>query len=62
VLGLVATGIVGGVFSQAAHAEDVKTIKIGPRRRPLVDCVSACLACTSTSFILPSFVFTHVES
>ncbi|OEL15751.1 Oxygen-evolving enhancer protein 3-1, chloroplastic [Dichanthelium oligosanthes] len=29
VLGLVATGIVGGVFSQAAHAEAVKTIKIG---------------------------------
>uniref|UniRef100_A0A0A9CNM2 PSBQ1 n=1 Tax=Arundo donax TaxID=35708 RepID=A0A0A9CNM2_ARUDO len=29
VLGLVATGIVGGAFSQAAQAEAVKTIKIG---------------------------------
>ncbi|XP_062190066.1 oxygen-evolving enhancer protein 3-1, chloroplastic [Phragmites australis] len=29
VLGLVATGIVGGAFSQAVHAETVKTIKIG---------------------------------
>ncbi|CAN6211890.1 unnamed protein product [Urochloa humidicola] len=34
VLGLVATGIVGGVFSQAAHAEPVKTIKIGPPPPP----------------------------
>lgn len=34
VLGLVATGIVGGVFSQAAHAEAVKTIKIGPPPPP----------------------------
>uniref|UniRef100_A0A804MRN0 Uncharacterized protein n=1 Tax=Zea mays TaxID=4577 RepID=A0A804MRN0_MAIZE len=29
VLGLVATGIVGGALSQAVHAETVKTIKIG---------------------------------
>ncbi|WP_171260649.1 photosystem II protein PsbQ, partial [Acinetobacter baumannii] len=29
VLGLVATGIVGGAFSQAAQAGAVKTIKIG---------------------------------
>ncbi|CAN6168315.1 unnamed protein product [Urochloa humidicola] len=34
VLGLVATGIVGGVFSQAAHAEGTKTIKIGPPPPP----------------------------
>ncbi|CAO1941721.1 unnamed protein product [Urochloa humidicola] len=34
VLGLVATGIVGGVFSQAAYAEGTKTIKIGPPPPP----------------------------
>ncbi|KAK3127287.1 hypothetical protein QOZ80_7AG0571000 [Eleusine coracana subsp. coracana] len=34
VLGLVATGVVGGVFSQAVNAETVKTIKVGPPPPP----------------------------
>jgi photosystem II oxygen-evolving enhancer protein 3 len=34
VLGLVATGIVGGAFSQAVHAGTVNTIKIGPPPLP----------------------------
>lgn len=44
VLGLVATGIVGGALSQAVHAETVKTIKIGAPPPPsggLRECLPA---------------------
>jgi photosystem II oxygen-evolving enhancer protein 3 len=49
VLGLVATGIVGGVFTQAAHAEDVKTIKIGPPPPPSGG-LRECLPCLHLNF------------
>jgi hypothetical protein len=46
VLGLVATGVVGGAFSQAVHAETVKTIKVGappPLSGGLRKCLPACI-------------------
>jgi hypothetical protein len=46
VLGLVATGVVGGAFSKAVHAETVKTIKVGappPLSGGLRKCPPACI-------------------
>jgi len=46
VLGLVATGFVGGVFTQVVRADEaVKTIKIGPPPPPSGG-LRECLACT----------------